>query len=516
MELFLDFQNHIGYLVRGTVAVTIHTTYINISKVVIRSRLQGRHTHLRGSRLVVELDPQTADQFLGLVACQCTIGNTFLIEGEQMLVDMTRIHRVPAVEFGYGAKVYEPVHLNRLPQITRGMGRYPVTHIGNLLQLSLTLRILLFGSHLFCQFCMALSEENGCVAGDGHGLQFLLLVGSLGIIDIVERGNLLLDTCLHVEQSFVIHLAIHSRMTSGALFHKLGEHTGMVGFFPLFRHMVENALTLGLTLPVGDDLPFIGVDILLTDGITLQFTFVQGVQVFHRMTGQFREGRHSLRQRPAFADDQFVITDIQGLLLADLIEIPGTQHGDRHGAIVLLIEGGLNQRAFDTQGCGGVKILLTQALDALVHTPFVFWILNRKVHIVLIVFCLIYFFNCHRFLDGAQQSGTGFGHHIVQLVTQTGEVAPGIELVVVDEVHKLMLCPPLVHQFGDEIDTRLNGEDEPHLQRTGKTQRLEAELRALHLTFGIAHILFTQILHVMDIEPYHMTQAAREEQGIGA
>ena len=150
MELFLDFQNHIGYLIRGTVAVAIHTTYINISKVVIRSRLQSRHTHLRRSRLVIELDPQTADQFLGLVACQCTIGDTFLIEGEQMLIDMPWVHRVPAIEFRHGTEVYEPVHLDGLPEIARGVGRYPVAHIGNLLQLSLTLRILLFGSHLFC------------------------------------------------------------------------------------------------------------------------------------------------------------------------------------------------------------------------------------------------------------------------------------------------------------------------------------------------------------------------------
>jgi hypothetical protein len=52
-------------------------------------------------------------------------------------------------------------------------------------------------------------------------------------------------------------------MTGGALFHELREHTSMIGFLPLFRDVVEDALTLCLPFPIRDDLALIGVNILL-------------------------------------------------------------------------------------------------------------------------------------------------------------------------------------------------------------------------------------------------------------
>ena len=128
---------------------------------------------------------------------------------------------------------------------------------------------------------------------------------------------------------------------------------------------------------------------------------------------------------------------------------------------------------------------------------------------------MIYFFYRHGFLDGSQQTGTVFGHHVVQFISQSREVTPGIEFVVADKVHELFLGTPFVHQLGDEIDTRLHRKHEARLQRTGKTQRLETELFALHLALCITYILLTEILHVMDIETHHVTQSAGEEQSVG-
>ena len=133
MQLLLNLQNHIGQLVGGAVALTIHTTDVDIREVIISARLQGRHTYLRRCRLVVELDPQARDEFLGFLTSERTILQTFLIEGEQMLIDVSWVHGVPAVQFRHGAEVYEPIHLNGFPQIAGRMGRHPVTHVGNLL-----------------------------------------------------------------------------------------------------------------------------------------------------------------------------------------------------------------------------------------------------------------------------------------------------------------------------------------------------------------------------------------------
>ena len=115
VQFLLNLQNHVGELIGSTIAFTIHTTDIDIGKVIICSRLQGRHTHLWRCRLIVELDPQTRNQFLCLVTGQRTVSKSLLIERPQVLVDMSGIHRVPAIQFRDSAKVYEPVHLDGLP-----------------------------------------------------------------------------------------------------------------------------------------------------------------------------------------------------------------------------------------------------------------------------------------------------------------------------------------------------------------------------------------------------------------
>ena len=124
--------------------------------------------------------------------------NTLLIEGEQMLIDMTWIHRVPSVQFRHRTEVYEPVHLDGLPQVSRCMGRDPSTHISNLLQLRLALRVTLLGGHLLRQFGMPLCEENCRITRDGHCLQLLLFVCCLRIMNIVKTVNPPLYPSLHV------------------------------------------------------------------------------------------------------------------------------------------------------------------------------------------------------------------------------------------------------------------------------------------------------------------------------
>ena len=186
VQLLLNLQNHVRQVVRRTLSLAVYATYINIGEVVVGSALQRCHAHLRRCRLVIELDPQAGEQFLGLVACQRAVGQSLLIERPQVLVYMAGIHGVPAVQLGHGAEVHEPVHLYGLPQVARGMGGNPAADRGNLAKLGDSLlpdghsgfsgfsgisgisggQLL---GHLLCQLCVPLGKEDGCIARDGHG-----------------------------------------------------------------------------------------------------------------------------------------------------------------------------------------------------------------------------------------------------------------------------------------------------------------------------------------------------------
>lgn len=62
------------------------------------------------------------------------------------------------------------------------------------------------------------------------------------------------------------------------------------------------------------------------------------------------------------------------------------------------------------------------------------------------------------------------GDEVVLFVADATEVFPRIELVVADEVGKLILGTPLVDELGDKVDTGLNGEDEAWLEFAGQAQ----------------------------------------------
>ena len=385
VQLLLNLQNHKGNLVGSTASVAFHTTDVDIGEVVVSTALEGCHTHLRRRRLVIELDPQAGNQLLRLVASEGAVSQSLFVEREKMLVDVTRIHRVPSVQLSHCTQVHEPIHLNGFPQVARCMSRHPSAHAGNLLQLSLALWVLLFCSHLLRQFRMPLSKEDGGITADGHSLQLLLLVRSFRVVDIIQFADLLFDASLHVEQAFAVHPSVHRRMTSSTLFHELREDTCMISLLPLLRHMIEDALTLRLASPVRDDLAFIRVDVSLRDVVTLQFASIERVEVLNAVASQFRKSRNSLWHRSAFTHNQFILTDIESFLLADFIEVLGSQHSDGHRSVVLLVELRFDECPFDAQRRRGIEILLAQSFDALVHSAFISRILNGKVAHIFIV-----------------------------------------------------------------------------------------------------------------------------------
>ena len=132
VQLLLNLQYHIREVICGTLSVAVYATYINIREVIIGATLQCRDSHLWRRRLIIEFNPQTRQQFLCIFACQCTLLQSLLVERPQVLVYMSRVHGVPSVQLRYCTQMYEPIHLNSFPQITRCVSWHPATDVGNL------------------------------------------------------------------------------------------------------------------------------------------------------------------------------------------------------------------------------------------------------------------------------------------------------------------------------------------------------------------------------------------------
>ena len=293
---------------------------------------------------------------------------------------MAGVHGVPAVEFRHGPEMYEPVHLDGLPEVAGGMGRDPVAYGGNLLEFRLADRVGAGCGHFLREGGMALSQQDRGVAGDAHRIELLLLVGRLRVVDVIQRGDILLDPGLHVQQALAVHPAVHGSMARGALLHELGEHAGVISLLPLLGDMVENTFPLRLPLPIRDYLALVRVDILLADVIRLQLPGIQHVKILHAVAGQFRERRNRLRPGTALAHDQLVRADIQRFFRADFIEILCAENRNRILAVVLLVERGLDEGALDGEGGGRRYALLPEAPHARIHSPVIFGMLDGERH----------------------------------------------------------------------------------------------------------------------------------------
>ena len=288
-----------------------------------------------------------------------------------MLVDVAGIHAVPTVELGHGAQMHEPIHLYGFLQVARRVGGHMTADVGNLKQLGPARFVFGLCGHLLGQIGVTLGKEYGGVARDGHSLQLLFFVCGQRVVDIIQRGDAIGDALLEVEQAAAIHLAVHRRVASGSLLHEFGENAGVIGLFPLLGDVGEDALALGASLPVRDHLALVGADVLLADVVGLQLARIECVQVFHTVTGEFGERRHGFGLGPPLAHDELAVADIDGLLLADLVEVTGAQDAVGHLAVVFFIERRLDECALDGERGGRVDTLLTQAAYALVHAAFV-------------------------------------------------------------------------------------------------------------------------------------------------
>ena len=104
------------------------------------------------------------------------------------------------------------------------------------------------------------------------------------------------------------------------------------------------------------------------------------MQVLHTMARQFWEGGHGLRLRPTLPDNQFVLAYVDGLLLANLVEVTRAKHRRWHRSVALLVELSLYQRPLYAECRRRVHVLLAQTAYAVIHAAHILRMLYTVIH----------------------------------------------------------------------------------------------------------------------------------------
>ncbi|EKD38768.1 MAG: hypothetical protein ACD_75C00615G0001 [uncultured bacterium] len=160
VQFVRDFQAEIGDLVAGIGPGRIQAPEVDLGKIVVGPAFLGGDADLGGSGMVVDLDPQAAEQFLGPVAVKTSRGDILFIKWQEMLVYMAGGHGIPAVQFGDGAEMDEPVHLQCFVEGPRLLGRHPPADFGDVFEFGPSLRIFFGVRHGRSQPGMAGGKKN--------------------------------------------------------------------------------------------------------------------------------------------------------------------------------------------------------------------------------------------------------------------------------------------------------------------------------------------------------------------
>ena len=177
VQLVRHLQCDVGDLAAAVGAIRLESAEVDLGEIVVGAALLGGHADLGRGGVVVHLDPQAAEQFLGLFPIKAAVGQTLVVEGLQVLVEVAGGHGVPAVQFGDGAEMDEPVHLQGLVKGTRPVCRHPAADKGDLFEFRPTSGIGLRSGHLLGKIGMPLGKKDDGLAGDIHGPELLGLIG---------------------------------------------------------------------------------------------------------------------------------------------------------------------------------------------------------------------------------------------------------------------------------------------------------------------------------------------------
>jgi len=83
--------------------------------------------------VIVELDPERLQEFLGTLTGQGADRDLFLVKRIQVLIQSTRVESIPGVQFGNYADVNKPVVLQGFPKSLRRLGWNALANLGHLL-----------------------------------------------------------------------------------------------------------------------------------------------------------------------------------------------------------------------------------------------------------------------------------------------------------------------------------------------------------------------------------------------
>ncbi len=367
MHLVDDVQQEVRELVGAVAPVRQEPGQVEVGEVRVGAAFGGGHTHLGGRGVVVELHEEALQQLLRGVPGEGAFGQPLLVEGPEVLIQMAGAVGVPAVQFGDDGQVAEPVGLQGLVEVARGVGGNPAADPGDRQEFLLAKRIGRLRGFRLGQLRMPFSEAHDGVAGDGHGLELFPLVQGLRVLLEIEHGFGTGDVGLEVQHALPVELAVAHRVARGALLHELREASRLVGVVPFLRQLLEHLVPHGPALPEGDDLPLVGLDHARFDLVLRLLAGIQDPQILDAVAGQLRIGGHGLGPGSALAHDEFALAHPEGLLLADGQEVQGPEHGNAVPSLVLLVEGRGDLCPLGTDGGDRVQALLAQSLGAFVH-----------------------------------------------------------------------------------------------------------------------------------------------------
>ncbi len=237
------------------------------------------------------------------------------------------------------------------------------------LELLAALRVGLAGRKLFGALRVAFGEANDRVRGQLHAVELLAARERLGIAQRVERLTGGRDLFLEIEESLAVDLPVGDGVPRRALLHELCEHPRFVGLFPSLGERREDLVSQAAPLPERDDGLAVVLEDSRVDSVVCLLAGVEDREVVDRVTGELGVGRHRLRTRPALADDEFVVADVDRLPGEDLEERRAAKARGGHPPLGLLHKLRENRRALCRDPLRARKAGVAQSAGPVVH-PF--------------------------------------------------------------------------------------------------------------------------------------------------
>ena len=358
-------EDQIADLVDAVSAVRGNAAGVDVRKIGIGTALLERHADLRRGGLVVELDPEALKQLERLIARQASFGDVGAIERNHMLIEAARAVGVPGVKLARHSQMHKPVHLQRLMEGLRLMGRHDGAVLRDGKQIGLPLGIGLLRGHLARKLLVASAENHNGLAGNVHGGKLLFPVQGFPVVDKVEGIHRAADILLIVGQALLVNLVRSYRVSGAALLHKLREDAALIGRLPLLAHAAQNFVADGALLPVGNDLFFLDPQILLRDGEADQLALIHDLHILERVAAKLREGRRGLRAVALLTDNELAFMNRNGFILEEMAQRQRAQLRNGHRPLVFLIRLRLEHGALHINTGLRVETLLAQSAHAL-------------------------------------------------------------------------------------------------------------------------------------------------------